>query len=165
MQLNKLPCRLNRSASLFNKIEICFDKVQTNLLIGLIVFILFSLTACTSDKPQPINYGHDSCSHCKMTITDKRFGGELVTKKGKVYKFDSLECLDQYMNLHSDDYKIYVSDSIHGGNLIEAEKANFEIRSELRSPMGIGILAYPKDEKEIKGNLIQWKDLQPKLKR
>jgi copper chaperone NosL len=100
-----------------------------------------------------------------MTITDKRFGGELVTQKGKVYKFDSLECLNKYMNLHSDDYKIYVVDSMHDGNLIEAEKANFEIRSELRSPMGIGILASPQSEKDIKGNFIQWKELQLKLEK
>jgi copper chaperone NosL len=100
-----------------------------------------------------------------MMIADKRFGGELVTKKGKVYKFDSLECLSEYMDLHSDDYKIYVVDSMNDGNLIEAEKANFEIRSELRSPMGQGILASPKRENVAKRNLLEWKDLKPKLKR
>jgi copper chaperone NosL len=165
MQQNKLSCRLNKSASQFNKFHIEFNKSSRHFLVGVIVFVFCFLSACTGDKPQAIVYGHDSCSHCKMTITDRRFGGELVTKKGKVYKFDSLECLNQYMNLHSDDYKIYVADSTQGGNLIEAEKANFEIHSELRSPMGIGILASPRDEKEIKGNLIQWKDLQPKLKK
>lgn len=131
------------------------------------IFIILTLIlcSCTKKEVEPFDYGHDSCSHCKMTITDKRFGGELVSSKGKVYKFDSLECLNEYMNLHSDDYKIYVVDSENAGNLIEADKAQFEIRSELRSPMGQGILASPKKENETKGNQLQWKDLMPKLKR
>jgi copper chaperone NosL len=140
-------------------------SVQGCFFTCVLILVGIFFVGCTNDKPQPINYGHDGCNHCKMIITDYRFGGELVTKKGKVYKFDSLECLNEYMNLHSDDYKIYVSDSKQSGNLIEAEKANFEIRSELRSPMGKGILASPADEKDIKGNLISWKDLLPKLKR
>jgi copper chaperone NosL len=98
-----------------------------------------------------------------MTITDKRFGGELVTKKGKSYKFDSLECLNKYMVLHPDDYKIYTVDSAQDGKFIEIEKAYFELRSDLRSPMGQGILAFPSSESVTKGSLIQWKELQSKL--
>jgi copper chaperone NosL len=134
-------------------------------LILFVVLLALVFLSCTKKEAEPIGFGHDSCHHCKMTITDKRFGGELVTSKGKVYKFDSLECLDEYKILHSDDYKIYVVDSLNNGNLIEAEKAQFEIRSDLRSPMGRGILASPKNENELKGNQLTWKDLAPKLKR
>lgn len=130
-----------------------------------LVVLMMVLGSCTKKQAEPFQYGHDSCNHCKMIITDKRFGGELVTPKGKVYKFDSLECLNEHMILHSDDYKIYVVDSEKNGNLIEADQAQFEIRSELRSPMGQGILATAKKENEKKGNQLQWKELVPKLKR
>lgn len=151
--------RLSKLADNINKI------LLQHLVAVAVLFGAFFISACTSNKPESINYGHDSCNNCKMTIADKRFGGELITKKGKVFKFDSLECLNEYINLHTDDYKIYVVDSLHSGNFIEAEKANFEIHSDIRSPMGQGILASPRGENDVKGTFIQWKDLQPKLKR
>ena len=47
---------------------------------------LFSLSAFLScaTGPEPIRFGKDNCHSCKMTLTDKRFGAEIVTKKGKV---------------------------------------------------------------------------------
>ena len=54
------------------------------------------LGACSSG-PEPIRYGKDECAHCKMTLTDKRFGAEIITDKGKVFKFDDLNCLADYL--------------------------------------------------------------------
>ena len=56
-------------------------------LLGLIF-----ISACTVE-PQPIQYGRDNCAFCKMTIVDGRYGSELVSSKGKVFKFDAVECL------------------------------------------------------------------------
>ena len=36
---------------------------------------------------------------CKMTLVDKKFGAEVVTKKGKVYKFDDLNCMIKFYQL------------------------------------------------------------------
>ena len=49
-------------------------------------------SACSKGH-QPINYGEDECEFCKMMVMDKRYGAELVTDKGKIYFFDSIECL------------------------------------------------------------------------
>ena len=58
-----------------------------------IVTILFlSLAACTV-APVPINFGSDGCHFCKMTIVDKQHAAELVTSKGKAYKYDAIECM------------------------------------------------------------------------
>ncbi len=64
---------------------------------SLIFFITLTLliSSCGS-KPEPINYGHDECEFCRMQISDNRYGAELVTDKGKVYKFDSIECLIEF---------------------------------------------------------------------
>ena len=47
------------------------------------VVLVGFLTGC-STEPLPIRYGQDNCDFCKMTISDHRFGAEIVTKKGKI---------------------------------------------------------------------------------
>lgn len=54
-----------------------------------------SLSACSRGY-EPIEYGKDACAHCKMTIVDDRYAAELVTDKGRVYKFDDVICMKQY---------------------------------------------------------------------
>ena len=65
-------------------------KHYSILLIALLVF------SCNS-SPQPIDYGNDGCHFCKMTIVDKVHAAEIVTKKGKVYKFDATECMVNFI--------------------------------------------------------------------
>ncbi len=55
------------------------------------------LLSCKAE-PEPLHYGKDACHACKMTLMDKKFGSELVTKKGKVYKFDDTNCMLNFMN-------------------------------------------------------------------
>ena len=31
-----------------------------------------------------------------MTISDNKYGGEIITKKGKIYKFDDIQCLQSF---------------------------------------------------------------------
>ena len=77
-----------------------------------------------------------------MKITDRRFGAELVTKTGKIYKFDSLDCMVPFSLERRDSTKsLYVVDALRTGALIPVEQANFVEVSKLRSPMGIGVLA------------------------
>lgn len=65
-------------------------KHATKVLSLLAVVVLMG--AC-SPEPRPLNYGKDACHFCKMTLSDKRYGAEIVTQKGKVYVFDDLNCM------------------------------------------------------------------------
>jgi copper chaperone NosL len=65
-------------------------------LLALIVSLMLFTASCTV-KPEPIQYGEDNCVLCQMTIMDHRYGTEVVTDKGKVYKFDSVECLVEFI--------------------------------------------------------------------
>ena len=106
------------------------------------VLTVSGLVACTASKPEPIQLGVDACTSCKMTLTDARFGGEILTSKGKAFKFDSLECLKSYLKKNPESgVKIFVVDSTRSGALIPAEKAIFVIDPTLRSPMGRGVIA------------------------
>ena len=79
-----------------------------------------------------------------MIITDKRFGGEIVASKGKIYKFDSLECMHNFSRAHKDTlgdtFTEYIADTTHDGELIPAKDAKIYEDPNLRSPMGKGYL-------------------------
>lgn len=122
------------------------------------ITILFAtlLLAFCSPKPEPIDYGNDICDFCKMNITDNKYAAELVTSKGKVYKFDSIECLFQFKDLEfkSDDeiHSELVNDFSNPGELIDLKKAFFLKSEVFRSPMGMNVLSVSSEEKlnEIK---------------
>jgi len=109
------------------------------------LFIVLSFASC-STAPQPIKVGKDACSFCKMGVADKRFGAELISKKGKVYKFDDLHCLLEFKKENTvkseDTQSIYVVDFEAPHSLVQLDNA-FLLQSEaLRSPMGSNIAAF-----------------------
>lgn len=102
-------------------------------------FLSFLLFSC-STRPQPFEAGKDNCHFCKMGITDTRFGGELITKKGKVFKFDDLVCLANFVNAGGED-KENISKTLtvlfeKPNEFIDVNKAAFVVSAELKSPMG-----------------------------
>lgn len=106
---------------------------------------LVAAAAC-SHGPRPIAYGQDGCAYCLMQINDARYAAELVTHAGKVYTFDSIECLVSYYRTldaaHRDAVEtMWVSDYAHPGTLIAAGTASYLRVSGPGSPMGRGMLA------------------------
>src|SRR5690606_6893247 len=92
----------------------------------------------------------DACTHCKMTISDNRFGSELVTSKGKVYKFDAIECLVEYKNGTTENYAFQlVTDFNEPGIFIDAAKAWYLKSDAIPSPMGMGLSAYSDENSAI----------------
>jgi nitrous oxidase accessory protein len=81
-----------------------------------------------------------------MTVTDPRFGAELVTRTGKVYAFDDIECLASFViageipeaNIHS----LWVNDFSNPAVPMDATRARFLLNPALRSPMSSGIAAF-----------------------
>lgn len=131
---------------------------------------LLFLFACTP-QPSPIQYGHDQCEFCKMTIMDDRFGAELVTTKGKVYKFDDLFCLNKYYQMQqakdADYQHILVNDYLQKGTLIDLRTAHLMKTEALRSPMAGNLAAFSsleklkqlESEKQWQGETTNWSNL------
>jgi copper chaperone NosL len=119
-------------------------KTLKVLLIGLSGFV----SACSFDT-EPIRYGQDICSFCKMTVMDKKFGCEIVTSKGKVFKFDDLSCMIKYMKtaqLHEADCKHVVINSYENpGEFIAYNQALFVKTVNLQSPMLGNVAAFEKE--------------------
>lgn len=132
-----------------------------------IAMLMLLFAGCTI-RPEPIRFGKDNCDYCKMIIVDKKFGGEIVTSKGKIYKFDDIKCVVDFINdgkAEERNSTIYFLDYNGTGNFIEKDSA-FLMKSEsLRSPMSGNTAAFPttalRDEaiKTLAGTSITWQDL------
>lgn len=124
---------------------------KLNWVNKIIVSILIMFFISCYKKPEPIEYGKDVCDLCKMNITDNKFAAELITSKGKIFKFDSIECLfqfkryslDQEVKIHSE----WVNDFSNPGTLIDLQKAFFLHSEVFRSPMGLNVLSFSTQEK------------------
>ncbi|TRZ66677.1 hypothetical protein D4R20_00215 [bacterium] len=115
------------------------------LLVAIVIMLSMFSLSCSQDA-EPISYNSDACAHCKMTIEDSRFGAEIVTKKGKVYKFDAVECMINYIKKgklsESDAGSYWVIDYNKPTILIDALTAYYLICPSIPSPMGAFISAY-----------------------
>ena len=131
---------------------------------------LFSLISC-SVEPKKINYGNDHCYHCDMTVVDKTHAAQYVTKKGKAFIFDSIECLVMKLEKEKNEDLmafILVTDFNSPGILIDAKTASYLISEKIQSPMGANLSAFSSPEiankflKENGGQLYSWGQLKTK---
>jgi copper chaperone NosL len=137
---------------------------QAIFIILCVVFI-----SCKHEM-RPIAYGKDNCEQCRMTIMDPQFGAGMLTSKGKVYTFDSGECLFRYVKsrgIHEGE-AYYVSDYTNPGKLIDATIAAYLHGDSIQSPMGGHLAAFNSLEAAriaqtaLKGEILNWKDLTSK---
>ncbi len=137
-----------------------------------VFFLLILLNSC-STAPEPIYYGKDQCNFCKMNIVDKQHAAQYVTKKGKQFKFDAVECLVNEINKkdnESDLAIILVADYGNPGQMTDAKSATYLISKNIKSPMGAFLSAFSdrqvaeKTKAEMKGTLYNWDALKDQLK-
>lgn len=116
------------------------------VLTGLIAAVCVYLPGCSSSGPEAIHFGQDQCDYCRMTIVDKSFASELVTAKGKAYKFDSIECLAAYHLKESikaaDVRGNWVATVDRPGELKPLEEVHLVFSEKIHSPMGVGLSAH-----------------------
>ena len=138
-------------------------------LLKLLALLPFSsLAACSPRGPEKIRYGEDSCEYCQMMTSDPRYGAEIITKTGKVHKFDSVECMIGYGLKYLDEAKIqsrWVTDFHKPESFIVAEDAFYLQSTVLRSPMIVGLTAFASEtaldaaETEYSGQKLSYSDL------
>lgn len=141
-------------------------KYTSHLLVCLLLVI--GLQSCSANGPKPIKYGKDQCVYCKMTISDARFGTQLLTKKGRAYNFDDVSCMvafskegqvapEEIANLYVPDY--------HTKKLYPVTALFFLKSEQLKSPMRGDIAAF-KNESDLKhmqeklgGEQLSWEQI------
>lgn len=140
---------------------------KQNIQPVLFLLLSFSAFACSNAKAEPIKLNVDNCDFCKMSIADGKYGAEVITQKGRVFKFDDIMCLINYCKENSKTKMeaFYVIDYNQNNVLIPAETAFYSKGGDIHSPMHGGIIAFSneKDSKEVgaklKASSISWNEI------
>lgn len=104
-----------------------------------------------------------------MTIDDVRFGAMVMTSRGRLETFDSIECLASFvasLPASAAPRGIWVADFEQPSHWIDVAKARFLHQSNVRSPMGRELAAFgttrPPEalQQQYGGRVIDWREVQ-----
>lgn len=107
-----------------------------------------------------------------MTIVDPQHGAELITAKGKIFKFDAIECMVHYVQKNEGNSfeSFWVNEyGTTTGALVDASTCTFLISKNIPSPMGAFLSGFSDGEKakaiqgEKGGELYDWAQILNKL--
>lgn len=134
--------------------------------------LMLTLISCSSG-PQPFAYGKDQCDDCKMTIMEPNFGAQVITKKGRVYKFDDAHCVANFLTkqkiAEADVAQTVFSEYDNNKNFVDASETFFVVSPQLNSPMNSNAAAFATkaaaDATAAKtgGSIKRWSELKVSL--
>lgn len=103
------------------------------------------LASCAGGPPEPapILLDEDACSYCRMAISERRYAAELVTREGRVERFDDAGCLAAWLREHGrpEGAAAFVTD-YRTGDWLAAEAATYVASPALPTPMRSGLAAF-----------------------
>ncbi len=110
----------------------------------LLLLPLLMLSGCGETTPEQAKLNVDNCDNCKMTIADAKFVAELITSKGRLYKFDDISCLQSYDKEHPGNVvaKLFVANFENPDQFLSVEDAVFVKGEKINSPMGGNLAAF-----------------------
>jgi|SRR5690625_1589971 len=138
-----------------------------------ILILITTLISC-SKNVEPIAYGEEACDFCRMTIVDQSHAAQLVTDKGKNFKFDATECMINFLKQENNEEEmlhILSADYNDPGKMIDAKNAVFIISENIPSPMGEFLSALENQstaeeiQNEYGGELYNWNEVKLQLER
>ncbi len=143
------------------------NTMGRSIVVPAILMIAVAMLSACEPKPEAIDWGKEECAHCKMNIADKRFAAQLLTTKGKAYKFDAIECLAGYLNdkkiAKADIHSLWVMDYDNPGTLfLPAQKSFFLQSPQFQSPMSLNLAAFANSKavqaalQKFGGNELYW---------
>ena len=143
-------------------------KKTKKIHASLFMLVIVVLTSCGNKEPQAIKLNSDNCDYCKMSISDPRFGCELITEKARVYKFDDVNCMMSFKAENAEKIKnadYFVSDFLSPNTLKAANILQFIEGEKVGSPMGGNIAAFANNDSAtfykdlLKCNSLNWADI------
>jgi copper chaperone NosL len=137
-------------------------------ILPVLAVLFLGLSACGKSGPAPIHWGEDACHHCRMTLVQKGFAAQRINEKGKVFKYDAIECL--LGELESKPLRTreraYVSDrSLPDAPLLPAQEAVYLRGENVASPMGGGLAGFAAGDSarafqtRLGGDVLGWADV------
>ncbi|WP_339887832.1 nitrous oxide reductase accessory protein NosL [uncultured Flavobacterium sp.] len=134
----------------------------------IVPYFLFALIiSCGKKEAEAIKLNTDGCEFCKMKISDGKFGAEVITTKGRIYKFDDMHCMINYQkeNPNPKIQSFYIHDFNQNNALISAETAFYVKGGTINSPMRGNIIAVKTNEeaeqmaKKYNASPISWAEI------
>lgn len=132
-------------------------------------FLLALIFSACTVKPEPLHMGKDNCDFCRMTLSDEKFGAELVTSKGKVFRFDDISCMVKFYHSKENqaifELKLVTDFSNPSKGLINSESAFYLQSENLHTPMNGKIAAFEKMDdlkittEKLGGKELNWQEL------
>lgn len=138
---------------------------RTGSYAALVVAGMFS--SCAPKAPEAVKLNSDACDFCKMTISDGRFAAQMITNKGRVYKFDDLSCMQNYVREEParKESRLFIADFNKPAEFLEVEKASYVSGEGVGSPMGGNTAAFSDEAsansyaQKINGAVLNWGDI------
>lgn len=150
------------------KLQQKIKKISNVANLIFLVSFTSMLTSCNT-KPTPLKLGIDNCFLCKMTITDSKYGAELITKKGKTFKFDDMFCVIEFVKSETVEEQnidgVYFVDFENNQQFVNAKNAHLFKSDVLRSPMNGNIAAFSnqasmeQQKQKHNGTTVNWIEL------
>ncbi len=119
-----------------------------------------------------IRYGEETCARCRMVISNVKFAGAWRQPDGSEEHFDDIGCMvllnrDRHLGV---DVKFWVHDFV-SEQWLNAIDCEYEISTEISSPMGYGIAAKLKSKSaeailvsDADAKIVDWFGLQQVMK-
>ena len=110
----------------------------------ILAFVLLVAAGCatTADGPPDIVVDGSACSHCAMQISERAYAAAYRGNGTEARVFDDIGCLIAAARKEtSSDLRFWFHDA-RDSAWIDGRMATFVASSEIRTPMGGGILAY-----------------------
>ncbi|QAA80533.1 hypothetical protein EI546_01770 [Aequorivita sp. H23M31] len=124
-------------------------------------------------SPQKIEYGSDACNYCDMTIVDRQHSAQMVSTKGKAFKYDAIECMVHSLqeDMADTEMALYlVANFDQPGELMDATSSSYLVSEQIQSPMGANLSAFQDEsaaentQKKFTGKIYTWQEIQKHLK-
>lgn len=147
------------------------DHAKKGNIMRYLLAVLMAIQVGCATQAEPIEFGKDACHFCKMSIVQKQFAAQCVSKKGKQFKYDGAECMVGELRKaeNESDMGILLVSNYAGGPMLAAANATYLISPKIKSPMGAFLSAFATPEeaaavrKDNGGELYTWQTLKEKL--
>lgn len=108
------------------------------LIAGAGLFLVLRRTQALPQGPQPVVWDKESCAHCRMAVSDRRFAAQLQLRDGRVLEFDDPGCLFTYLDQEKPAVHAIYFRSVKGDGWLPSDRALFETVAETPMDYGLG---------------------------
>ena len=116
-------------------------------------------------EAEAIVFGSEQCHYCKMGIVDREHAAQFVTKKGKQFKFDAIECMVNELRTHQEPLAIIRVSDYGESTMTDARTASYLVSPQIHSPMGADLSGFSslgraqEAQKAYGGSIYKWSEL------